>query len=191
MLESLKMILESNFKNECELAFAKTGRAVIEQVKSFHPDIIFMDIQMPGINGLQAMKEIRKTNKNIIFIIITAYDQFSYAKEAVDLGALEYLTKPVNRKVIIDVTIKAMNQIEEERKRLSDGLKIREKLEIVVPIIESGFIYNILLQDDFFFYQGNYKELLNIVQDYGFIIVTEFGDSVENGMMFIRNIEKL
>ena len=183
MLESLKMILESNFKNECELAFAKTGRAVIEQVKIFHPDIVFMDIQMPGINGIQAMKEIRKTNKNIIFIIITAYDQFSYAKEAVDLGALEYLTKPVNRKVIIDVTIKAMKQIEEERKRLSDGLKIREKLEIVVPIIESGFIYNILLQDDFFFYQGNYKELLNIVQDYGFIIVTEFGDSVENGMM--------
>lgn len=183
MLESLKVILESNFGGECEIAVAKTGRSVIEQVESFYPHIIFLDIQMPGINGIQAMREIRKSNESIIFIVITAYDRFSYAKEAVNLGAMEYLTKPVNRKVIIDVTMKAMKKVEEERKRLSDDLKIREKLEVVIPMIESGFIYNVLLQDDFLFYKANYKELLNIRGEYGFIIVTEFGDSIERGIM--------
>lgn len=49
MLEALKNIITSNFGNECELAFAKTGRAVVELAESFRPDIAFMDIQMPGI----------------------------------------------------------------------------------------------------------------------------------------------
>ena len=51
MLESLKVILEGNFGDKCQLAFAKTGRGVIETVESFNPDIIFVDIQMPGLNG--------------------------------------------------------------------------------------------------------------------------------------------
>lgn len=59
-----------------------------------------MDIQMPGINGIQAIKEIQKYNQRTIFIVISAYDKFSYAKEAINLGVLEYLTKPVNKRVV-------------------------------------------------------------------------------------------
>lgn len=183
MLESLKRILESNFGDKCELAFAKTGRAVIELTETFRPDIIFMDIQMPGLNGIQAMKEIRKTSENIIFIVISAYDRFDYAQEAVNLGAMEYLTKPVNRKVIAEVAQRAMDKVEEARKKRSDDLEIREKLETVVPMIESGFIYNVLLQDDFLSYIENYRELLNIDLPYGVILVTEFGDSIEDGVL--------
>lgn len=183
MLESLKKIFEANFKEECELAFAKTGRAVIETAENFRPDIIFMDIQMPGINGIQAMQEIRRSNHNVIFVVLSAYDKFSYAQEAVNLGVMEYLTKPVNRKVIVEVAKKAMEKVEKVRKKRQDELEIREKLETVVPMIESGFIYNILLYDDFLPPGGNYKELLNIVEEYGYIMVVEFGDSFENGMM--------
>ena len=92
MLEALKNIITSNFGDECEIATAKTGRAVVELAESFRPDIAFMDIQMPGINGIQAIKEIQKYNQNTIFIVISAYDKFSYAKEAINLGVLEYLT---------------------------------------------------------------------------------------------------
>lgn len=102
MLEALKNIITSNFGNECELAFAKTGRAVVELAESFRPDIAFMDIQMPGINGIQAIKEIRKFNSTTRFIIITAYDKFSYAKEAINLGVMEYLTKPVKRQAVVE-----------------------------------------------------------------------------------------
>ena len=66
MLEALKNIITSNFGGECEIATAKTGRAVVELAERFRPDIAFMDIQMPGLNGIQAMKEIQKTNKNIM-----------------------------------------------------------------------------------------------------------------------------
>ena len=50
-------------------------------------------------------------------------------------------------------------------------------------MIESGYINNILLQDDFQTYQDNYRELLDIREEYGYMIVAEFGDSTENGVL--------
>lgn len=183
MLESLKNIINSNFGSECEIVCAKTGRAVIEQAETFRPDIAFVDIQMPGLSGIQAMKEIRKFNQSTIFIVISAYDKFHYAQESINLGVMEYLTKPVNKKKIVEVCMKAMKQVEEARQKRSDDLKIREKLETVLPIIESGYIYNLLLQDEFHTYQSNYRELLDIKKEYAFMAVIEFGDSVEEGIL--------
>lgn len=182
MLESIRSIILSNFGSECEVVCVKTGRAVIEQAESFRPDIAFVDIQMPGLSGIQAIREVRKFNSSTVFIIITAYDKFSYAQEAVNLGVMEFITKPVNKKKILDVCIRAMHQVEEARQKLSDDLKIREKLELVVPMIESGFIYN-LLQDDSDVYRHDYLEMLDIRKQYGFMIVLEFGDGLVDGLM--------
>ena len=182
MLESIKSIILSHFGSECEVMCVKTGRAVIEQAEAFRPDIAFVDIQMPGLSGIQAIREVRKFNSSMVFIIITAYDKFSYAQEAVNLGVMEFITKPVNKKKILEVCIRAMRQVEEARQKLSDDLKIREKLELVVPMIESGFIYN-LLQDDTDIYRSDYLDMLDIRKQYGFMVVLEFGDSMVDGLM--------
>ena len=101
--DSLKFIIDKNFPGKFEIETAKTGRSVIELAESFRPDIAFMDIQMPGINGIDAMKEIQKQNTSIIFIVMSAYDKFDYAKEAISLGVLDYLNKPFNREMIVNV----------------------------------------------------------------------------------------
>lgn len=183
VIDSLKYIIEKNFSDSCTVEYANTGRSVIELAEKFKPDIAIMDIQMPGINGIDAMKEIRKTNGSIIFIILTAFDKFNYAKEAINLGVLEYLTKPVNQTVVIQVLRKAMNIIEEERKRRSNDLMIREKLEIVIPIIESDFIYAALSGDDFSREENNFRNLLGIKDEYGMMAVLEFGDSIVEGTL--------
>ena len=85
----------------CIVETAKTGRAVTEIAETFHPDIVFMDIHMPGINGIQAMREIRKFNTTALFYVVSAYDKFDYAKEAIDLGVERYLTKPISKAKII------------------------------------------------------------------------------------------
>jgi two-component system response regulator YesN len=181
VIDSLKYIIEKNFGDSCSIESATTGRSVIELAEKFKPDIAFMDIQMPGINGIDAMKEIRKTNSSIIFIVMTAFDKFNYAKEAINLGVLDYLTKPVNQSVIIRVLQKAMDIIEEDRIRRSNDLLIREKLEIVIPIIESDFIYAVLSGDDFSREKENFINLLGIKEEYGMIMVLEFGDSLIEG----------
>jgi len=181
MLDSLKMIIEKNFGNSCEIRSVKTGRAAIEVSEEFRPDIAFMDIQMPGINGIEAMKEMRGRNQNLIFIVMTAYDKFTFAKEAINLGVLDYLTKPANQTRIVETLERAMRRVDEEREKRSEDLVIKEKLEIVVPIIESGFIYTILLRENYSEGLQSFRQLLEIQEDYGFIVVMQFGDEKKRG----------
>ncbi|AST57927.1 response regulator containing CheY-like receiver domain and AraC-type DNA-binding domain [Thermoanaerobacterium thermosaccharolyticum] len=74
---------------------ANNGIDVIEKAKNLNPDVILMDIKMPGMDGIKATKEILKTNPSIKTIIITAYDEFQYAQQAIKIGAIDYLLKPV------------------------------------------------------------------------------------------------
>ena len=183
MLEALKSIIISNFGNQCELAFAKTGRAVVELAESFRPDIAFMDIQMPGINGIQAIKEIRKFHISTKFIIITAYDKFDYAKEAINLGVIEYLTKPVKKSVVVEALEHVMKQISEERQKRSDNLRIQEQLETVIPIVENGLVNNMILQEQGASDISYYKILLDIRQEYAYVVLIQFGISGENDVL--------
>ena len=183
VIESLKFMIEKELGTNCEIRFAKTGRSVIELAENFRPDIAFMDIQMPGINGIDAMKEIRKANSNIIFIIMTAYDKFDYAREAINLGVLEYLNKPAEREKILEVLKRATNIIDEERRKRSEDLLIKEKMETVVPIIQNGLISNFLFREHFDEDISNYKSLLEIEDNYGYMVVIIAGrEQVGNHM---------
>lgn len=183
VLNALEFIIEKNFSGKYELETAKTGRSAIETAERFRPDIVFMDIQMPGINGIDAMREIRKFSANVIFVVLTAYDKFDYAKEAIGLGVLDYLNKPVNRKVVVEVIEKAMREIDVRRERRKNDLQTKERMETIMPIIENGFIYSILLQERFGEDIENYKNLLGITESYGYMMAVVFGDRQQGNYM--------
>ncbi len=181
--DSLRMIIEKNFPGKCEIELARTGRDVIELAEIFRPDIVFMDIQMPGINGIEAIREIKRTNVSAEFIVLSAYDKFDYAKEAVNLGVLEYMTKPFDKISICEVMRRAIERIDSRRKKRSQDLFIREKMESVTPIIENGFIYatmfNEYAQEDV----DNYKNLLELTSDYGCMLAFVMGDDQQGRQM--------
>lgn len=183
VLDSLRMIIEKNFPDQCQIETAKTGRDVIELAESFRPDIAFMDIQMPGINGIEAIREIKKSNPSVEFIILSAYDKFDYAKEAINLGVLEYVNKPFSARVITEVLGKALKTIDKKRKKRSDDLRIKEKMETVTPIIENGFIYAIMFQEHFTEDVDNYKQLLGLDADYGCMLALVVGDDQHGNYM--------
>lgn len=183
VIDSLKFIIEKEFGDECMVEYAKTGRSVIELAEKFRPDIAIMDIQMPGINGIEAMKEIRKSNGNVLFIVMSAYDKFDYAKEAIKLGVLEYITKPMERTKIIAVLKRGMEIVEGEREKRSNDLLVKEKLETVIPIIESGLIYDILLQEQFTEDIDNYKTILGLDKNYAYMFSVVCGDGQEGSHM--------
>ncbi|PYG87434.1 two-component system response regulator YesN [Ruminiclostridium sufflavum DSM 19573] len=183
VIDSLRFILEKEFANQCIIESAQTGRGFIELAESFRPDIAVMDIQMPGINGIEAIKEIKEIHSSTIFIILSAYDKFDYAQDAINLGVLEYLNKPVARTKITQVIKKAMDIIEREREKRRRDLIIREKLETVVPIIENGLINSILFNEYFKEDVENYKKLLGIRENCGYAIVLVSGEEQEGNHM--------
>ena len=187
MVESLKRIIEQNFSDTCEVTAVRSCRAAIEQAELVHPDIVFMDIQMPGINGLDAMREIRKFNSASLFYVISAYDKFDYAKEAIAQGVEKYMMKPVSRSVVISTVSDAIHKVEERRKRLSDQLKVQEKLETVIPVVENGFVGSILMQNAQTDYDY-YRQLLDITEENAFVILLAFG--MENAHGEVRRAVK-
>ena len=176
VINSLIYILEKNFEGQFEIETVKSGRAAIEMAEHFRPDIMFMDIQMPGINGIDAMHEIKKSVPGVLFIILTAYDKFDYAKEAINLGVLDYLNKPFNQKAIVEVIERAKHEIDLKREKRKTDLRIKERLETVVPFIENGFIYSLLLREHFEEDIENYRNLLGIETKEGIMLVLVFGE---------------
>ena len=180
MLESLRTIIQKRFGDRYQVETAKSGRAAIEQAEVFRPDIVFMDIQMPGINGIGALREIRQFNQSALFYIMSAYDKFDYAKEAISLGVERYLMKPITKNTVIEVVEEASAKVDEMRRRRSDQLKVQEKLETIIPVVESGFVSSMLLTGDWQ-EAGYYKQLLDIHEDYGYVILFEFGSKLAGG----------
>lgn len=145
-LDALGYILEKSFSGQCEVSTAKTGCDAVELAERIRPDIAVMDIRMPGINGIEAIQSIQSITPGIVFIVLTAYDKFEYAKEAISLSVFEFLTKPVNRLVFTDAMKRAMNRVDAERKARTSALKARERMENMLPVLENSFVYMLLMQ---------------------------------------------
>lgn len=91
-LLSLKKLLEDI--EEFDLVYAENGLEAINQLESNDVDLAFLDIQMPGLNGLDVLKEIQVKWPKTIVSIVSAFSEFKYAKQALELGAICYLLKP-------------------------------------------------------------------------------------------------
>ncbi|WP_312446585.1 response regulator transcription factor [Lacrimispora sp.] len=76
-------------------AEAEDGDMALELSKDVSPDVYFVDINMPFLNGLQFIKSLKEINPRAVVVIITGYDRFEYAREALKLGVFEYLLKPL------------------------------------------------------------------------------------------------
>ncbi|MCR5620403.1 MAG: helix-turn-helix domain-containing protein [Treponema sp.] len=145
MIDSLKFIIEKNFPSETKLFQALSGSTALEIAAREQVDIIFMDINMPGLNGLETVKFILQARPETIIVILSAFDRFQYAQEAVNLGVYRYLTKPVNRNTVVETLRNAMNIVDQKRGRRNSEEELHKKLDIVSPMVESDFIYSAAL----------------------------------------------
>ena len=97
----LRRKLERNFGDSCEILEALNGREVLNLYREKAPHILILDIEMPGITGLEAAERIRQKDRACSIIFLTAFDEFSYARKAITVGALDYLLKPCAEKELL------------------------------------------------------------------------------------------
>ena len=74
---------------------AENGQEAIDLILKYHPDILLLDVQMPLKSGIDVMHEVSQAGLNPLIVVLSGYDEFKYAQQAMRLGAREYLLKPV------------------------------------------------------------------------------------------------
>ena len=100
--------LQKNVGDQCVIFQAENGRQALRVYEEEKIQIAILDIEMPGINGIEAAQKIREKDKECCIIFLTAFDEFSYAKKAITVRALDYLLKPYDDQELMLVVEEAM-----------------------------------------------------------------------------------
>lgn len=124
----LHKILTKHLGEQCEIFLAENGREALRIHEEQQIQIVILDIEMPGINGIEAAEQIRRKDKDCCIIFLTAYDEFAYAKKAIQVRALDYLLKPYEEKELLQILDEAVHLTEESirQKAQAESIKMQE-----------------------------------------------------------------
>ena len=109
----LKKLLEKLDIDAYVVGTANNGLMAKEEIERFKPDVVFADIRMPGLSGLELLQEIPKVSPDSKVVIISGYAEFSYAQEAVQHHAFDYLLKPIKEEDLSRVMTSLLSEMDE------------------------------------------------------------------------------
>lgn len=150
--ESVRQGIAAAFEGAYHIETFAHAEAAIEALKSTPPDLILLDIGLPGMCGLEALRTIKGTNPGVLVIMITAYEDTASVVSAMKAGAHDYVTKPLHTETLevairnaLD-TIRLRKEVQELQKRyltentpcfIGESSAIREVMEFVEAIAKS------------------------------------------------------
>lgn len=123
------------------VGLCKNGIEAYNMILDESPDIVMTDIRMPGLTGLELVREISQSDQRIQFIILSGYEDFEYAREAMKYGIRHYLLKPCNEEKIKESILKAGEDCREARRRLVE----KEKQSLMTKTIRQDIVYHLLM----------------------------------------------
>jgi two-component system, response regulator YesN len=122
--QGLAKTLDKWANGDYEIMTASNGEEAIDLMKRNKVHILITDIRMPEITGLQLLKLAKAQNIQPVIIVISAYSEFEYAQEALRLGVINYLLKPISKKTLIEAVEAAVEAVDKQERA--------EKIEKVV-----------------------------------------------------------
>ena len=156
-------IIRRDFSSDFEIAgLAGSGREAVEKVGQLNPDIILMDVRMPGFSGLDAIRELRKKGSTSAFIMITAYERFEIAREAIELGVVDYLLKPVSTQALAASLSMAAAYLDRGDELERSKLELGECSEHARYFAEKAFLHGIMQGENFGSEMRLFKNILGL-----------------------------
>ncbi|MFK4997532.1 response regulator [Bacillus sp. N9] len=125
---------------------AYDGESGIRIIKEKNPDIVITDIRMPNMSGLDMIRELNKEDGNMKFIIISGYDDFQYAQNAMSMGVTNYIVKPTGEEKIIDEVNKVKEEIIIETRNKQRLDLLEQKWSENLPRLQEQFFQHWLSQ---------------------------------------------
>ncbi len=147
--EHLVRNLLRNCINWNEIGYEVVGEAsnaheALDLVEQLRPDVIFTDIYMPFMDGLEFGKIVFEKYPTIKIIVLTGYEEFEYAKKSVKIGIADFLLKPINDDEIRKVALNIKSKIESERNQRNEYDRIKNQLEENLPYLKEKLLNSII-----------------------------------------------
>lgn len=140
---------------------AASGIEAINTIDEIKPDIVFVDIRMPFMDGIEFSKLAIERYPDLIIIVLTAFDDFSYARDCIGIGVTDYLLKPIVRSDIQEVLEKIVAQLKEKECELPERIENENEIKIkqIKEYIASNYTdseMNLTSVADFFGFNASY-----------------------------------
>lgn len=143
-LKVLEKTVKKHFVDELEIFDSSNGRKASQICDEVKPDIALLDIEMPGMNGIELAKYIKEKYAECIIIFITAYDRFDYAIEAMHIKAFDYLLKPWKEERLCELINTAIENVRSMQK--TDGI-VHSQKDIIKDYIDRNYKKDISAKD--------------------------------------------
>lgn len=143
-LKVLEKTVKKHFVDELEIFASSNGRKASQICDEVKPDIALLDIEMPGMNGIELAKYIKEKYTNCIIIFITAYDRFDYAIEAIHIKAFDYLLKPWKEERLFELINTAIENVRSMQK--TDSI-VHSQKDVIKDYIDRNYKKDISAKD--------------------------------------------
>lgn len=138
--EALKISIPWNDLGFSICGEAKNGKDALDKLATLNPDIIIVDINMPIMDGLEFIHNVKAKEIDSKIIILTGHNEFNYAKQAVKLGVTNYLLKPVNNEELINSLFEVKKIIEKEEIVEKEVKKLKQQVKDSRPLLKDKFL---------------------------------------------------
>ncbi len=133
--EALKMILDKQADNVEVIGSASSGLVALEGIQETDPDIILMDINIPEMNGIEVLRQVKKMDVNKKVILITAFNEFDFAHQAIKAKVDNFLLKPIRPEQLIEAVNQAIASLKANAKN-----KFEEKMnEVIFAVVQKKY----------------------------------------------------
>ena len=123
---------------------AQNGVKALEISEKMQPDVVITDIKMPYMDGLELARNLKQDNPDVRILILTGFDEFEYAKEAVHLEIEEYILKPVNAKELSDCLKRLKDVLDKEREEKLNIRKLEQYYTDSLPVLQTNFFCSLI-----------------------------------------------
>lgn len=142
--EALKYIVKNSNLAISEVMEAVNGQEALAIAEKFDPDIVTLDILMPGLNGIEAGRILRERKPEMKIIFVTAYDSFEYAHEAIRIGVEEFIVKPGSDEKTLEILQSCIHQLEDELQKKQQRESLEVKINQISGYLENEFVNSVV-----------------------------------------------
>ncbi len=126
---------------------AANGREAVETARDYQPEIVLLDIKMPGINGVEAATRILGTAPGTKVVFLTAYDYFDYAQQAIRLGVADFIVKPVDDERVVEVINAIVAQLDDAERSKRTVHHNEQRLKQARCVLEEALVSGLVRGD--------------------------------------------